>query len=1137
MDKKLIKTPYAIYATHLNTIGSMKFTNREVDIIAFVMSGRSAKKTAAFFSISPKTVENHTRNIMQKLGCSSKEGIIDFIEKSGSYSQLKEYYLSLLMQSEFKKRLRELSTEIQSPGLQECLIIYLSEQDKPDAFISLFEEHLKLTGLKTSIFLYQEGEDVNYPPLKTETNKNQFITFIHSDSRQGYILNLKSATTLNEQETTINLRDLNDNGKQDLLDFKKDYFHSFFKLLQQASLFPNMDRTLSDFDKKYSILVDVIQSGTQTANLHLKKKIYLLEFFNWLVNKRMWLVTVGMTGALLFFFMFKNTRHEFGEPKDLHYIRSDLILPSKDTFLDRPLLNTQISQSLKNQTEDIKTIALIGIGGAGKTTLARHYASQQKAEVIWEINAESKAVLFDSFEKLAYNLCATEEEKKQLRRLMEINYSPLKEEEVVNAVKKGLKSKQSWLLIFDNLETFMDAQKYFPFDSHNWGKGKIIITTRDRTLQNSGNINDTIFVGELNNEERYLLFIKLLGKNERELNNKENRNQKSYSAEKELAISFLNEIPPYPLDISIAAYYLKVTGISFDLYLKNLTEHKDDFEKTQESILKDVSQYTNTRYNIITFSLRHLLKTNQDFTSLLLFVSMINYQDIHRSLLDLFKDKLIVDRFTHHLNKYSLIIPKPSSFTNSQISFSIHRSTQEICLDYLKRTIDPQKREALIQDISTVLNKYIESAINRADYATVQELVIHIEAFLHHPELLTDTTKGFIGGRLGSLYYYSGSYIKARIALESSLACLNQHEHSHHEGIAYSSTYLGLIYKKSGEYEKAKDLLEKSILLYKENLLENRLEYCWTLSQLGAIYADLNELEKGKDIINRSLDIYSKYFPEDQMGIACALAYLGNIYSQLGNYENARKSLELSLETYQKVLPEEHVDIGWTCVHLGDVYRIQGNYNDSEKQLLNGLEIYKRQFGEKHIDVAWVVSYLGNLYRSKGDLDKAKILLEQSLHKHELYFGKDHVDVARIASYLGQVYVAIGRFEKSKELYTRALKIYRKDEKKNKTKIAHVLSNLGGVYSLQDQLTNSEKCILEALDIFQKHTYPEGYMILENASNLFLKKSKLEGNNKQAYLYKDQAITYHKQALAFARRYFPSGSSVLTSIEKNSMIK
>lgn len=83
--------PEVIYKEHLKEIQGIKFTTREIEIIAFILSGRSGKKTASFLSISPKTVENYTHNIKEKLKCNSREGIIDFIEKSGCFLIVKQY--------------------------------------------------------------------------------------------------------------------------------------------------------------------------------------------------------------------------------------------------------------------------------------------------------------------------------------------------------------------------------------------------------------------------------------------------------------------------------------------------------------------------------------------------------------------------------------------------------------------------------------------------------------------------------------------------------------------------------------------------------------------------------------------------------------------------------------------------------------------------------------------------------------------------------------------------------------------------------------------------------------------------------------------------------------------------------------
>lgn len=58
-----------IYNQHLKEINGINFTRREIDILSYILHGKSMKLIAAVFCISPKTVEAHIRHIMQKLDC------------------------------------------------------------------------------------------------------------------------------------------------------------------------------------------------------------------------------------------------------------------------------------------------------------------------------------------------------------------------------------------------------------------------------------------------------------------------------------------------------------------------------------------------------------------------------------------------------------------------------------------------------------------------------------------------------------------------------------------------------------------------------------------------------------------------------------------------------------------------------------------------------------------------------------------------------------------------------------------------------------------------------------------------------------------------------------------------------------
>lgn len=96
----------------METINNTRFTHREIDIIACLLSGRATKTIASFLSIAPRTVETHTRNIMRKLDCNSQEGVRDFIEKSEYYNNFKDYYLYLLERERFEQHIPQFKSAL-----------------------------------------------------------------------------------------------------------------------------------------------------------------------------------------------------------------------------------------------------------------------------------------------------------------------------------------------------------------------------------------------------------------------------------------------------------------------------------------------------------------------------------------------------------------------------------------------------------------------------------------------------------------------------------------------------------------------------------------------------------------------------------------------------------------------------------------------------------------------------------------------------------------------------------------------------------------------------------------------------------------------------------------------------------------
>lgn len=73
-----------------------KLTQRERDIIACIISGKSSKVIACILNISPRTVETHLYNLMRKLEIVSRQELIEYVEKSTHYNEFKKHYCNLI---------------------------------------------------------------------------------------------------------------------------------------------------------------------------------------------------------------------------------------------------------------------------------------------------------------------------------------------------------------------------------------------------------------------------------------------------------------------------------------------------------------------------------------------------------------------------------------------------------------------------------------------------------------------------------------------------------------------------------------------------------------------------------------------------------------------------------------------------------------------------------------------------------------------------------------------------------------------------------------------------------------------------------------------------------------------------------
>ena len=150
---------HEFYVKFAETISGLRFTHREIDVIACVLHNRGSS-IPSFLNITPRTIETHKRHIMQKIRCNSREGIIDFIEQSGKHDIIKQYYSMLITRHSFEKCLKRIA-EMRIKKYPVHLIVNCNSVLYKSSLVQAIVKDSQLAGIHIYLHLhelYSEGE-------------------------------------------------------------------------------------------------------------------------------------------------------------------------------------------------------------------------------------------------------------------------------------------------------------------------------------------------------------------------------------------------------------------------------------------------------------------------------------------------------------------------------------------------------------------------------------------------------------------------------------------------------------------------------------------------------------------------------------------------------------------------------------------------------------------------------------------------------------------------------------------------------------------------------------------------------------------------------------------------------------------
>jgi DNA-binding CsgD family transcriptional regulator len=452
-EQQIKEEPCAIILKNATTINAINFTNREIDVIACILGGRSPKKIASFLAIATRTVEIHIRNIMLKIGCNSRESIIDFIERTNKLEEFKKHYFALLINLAFIKELKKIPTTTKEQKIN-CLILYYNEQKTKNGLINDLEDHLSLIGIKVTSKVWEKDKTNTFINNNIETSQLNYIIYVIDDKFIERLQGIENKIIEETQNLTYKFTGVtnpiiflslnNDNTKnfcETLISYthinlirSENYCFLFFELLKSLLTSHNIDKCFIEFKKQYELFdsVSVLKKSAESNELkiHNSLTIKTLSIANLIhlikTSHLKWLIF--FISPLCFSFVIFKINKEINllthKSQSIettitnHYKNITINNQTKTAIFNLPLRNTnftgrkqaliKIKEHLNQQKSGVVTQVICGFGGIGKTQLAIEFAyiaaEKNKYAAIFWIPAETTDSMRNGYETIANQL-------------------------------------------------------------------------------------------------------------------------------------------------------------------------------------------------------------------------------------------------------------------------------------------------------------------------------------------------------------------------------------------------------------------------------------------------------------------------------------------------------------------------------------------------------------------------------------------------------------------------------------------------------------------------------------------------------------------------------------------------------------
>jgi len=594
---------------------------------------------------------------------------------------------------------------------------------------------------------------------------------------------------------------------------------------------------------------------------------------------------------------------------------------------------------------DRRPVALVGMGGCGKTQLAVRYAWTHRTDYpgggFW-INARDTLHLTHDFAALGRFLgvpedLPTEERAERVRLLLS-------------------EQNQPSLLILD------DATRQTALDlPPPGGECRILVTTRFRHLVRPRCRIEALAGLEM---DAAIALLQL-------------HHKAMTEEERKAARKIADMLDCLPMAMELVANYVERHGLSFAAYLERLSTLRERLDKRP---LEPVRDAIDISHNSLTPPAPAILAAASCFAR----------RDISSGLLlaacDVDSEEAFMEALAD-LRDFSLIYREEDTFQEKGARYSVHALVQA----YAQGRMNEDERRATAARVASVLTGHLQGANERKDWSGIRRELAHCHAAASCCEESGARAACWpLLREIGIYLFEHGDAPAAAVRLHKALQMAEAQPGHHPQDMAFLFRLYGEVQQSLQHAQKALHYVQKALSIAEALLPPDAPELADYNNSVGYALRMQGKLENALPFYRKALEISEKACGRRSPQVAACLNNIGALYEARKEWDAAQSALNEALKIDEAVYGPGHLEIAILLNNSGRVLWKQAKFQEALQRHTAALHIYETTFGHQNRDVAMSLYYLGNALRGLGDHEAAEQNQREAFAILERLYGPHH---------------------------------------------------------------------------------------------------------------------------------------------------